>query len=71
MQNLKSLPDITTKHLNRAGRIPAVCLSAMPAPTISEWRESDQALQAFVELVNQHPCERRGFGPFWALTARA
>src|SRR5258706_314217 len=39
------------------------------------WRESDPArdpaLNTFIESVNQHRPERRGFGPFWALTARA
>jgi len=59
------------KRFVRANRIPAVHPPAIPPATNPGWRESDPALNAFLESMNQHRPERRGFGPFWALTARA
>ncbi len=63
--------DVMVKRFVRANRIPAVHPPAILPASASEWRESDPALNAFVECVNQHRPTRRGFGPFWALTARA
>jgi len=58
------------KRLVRANRIPAVRPSAFSSANTSERWEFDPALRAFAEVVNQHRFERRGVGPFWALTAR-
>jgi len=63
--------DVMVKRFVRANRIPAVLPPAIPPATHPGWRESDPALNAFLESVNQHRPDRRGFGPFWALTARA
>ena len=62
--------NVLKKRLVRAKRIPAVRPSALSSAYVSEWRESDSALRAFADSVNQHRFERRGIGPFWALTAR-
>jgi len=58
------------KRFVRAHRIPAVPPPALPPAINSGWRESDPALTTLIESVNRHRPERRGFGPFWALTAR-
>jgi catechol 2,3-dioxygenase-like lactoylglutathione lyase family enzyme len=63
--------DMMVKRFVRANRIPAVHPPELPPPLASEWQEFDPALNTFIALVNQHRPERRGFGPFWALTARA
>src|SRR5271157_218630 len=71
MQKRNVFLGVAAKRFVRANRIPAVLPPAIPPATNSGWRESDPALNAFIESVNQRRPERRGFGPFWALTARA
>src|SRR5690349_24447134 len=71
MQKRSQLLNVSARRFVRADRIAAVHPPAIPPTTASEQRESDPSLNVFIESVNQHRPERRGFGPFWALTARA
>jgi catechol 2,3-dioxygenase-like lactoylglutathione lyase family enzyme len=63
--------DVMVNRFVRANRIPVVHPPQLPPLAALGWRESDPALKNFIESVNQRRPERRGFGPFWALTARA
>ena len=63
--------DVMVKRFVRANRIPAVHPPAIPPNHALEWRESDPALNAFLESPNQHRLRQRGVGSLWALTARA
>ena len=63
--------DVMVKRFVRANRIPVFHPPLIPPTCASDWSGADPALNTFIESVNQHRPERRGIGPFWALTARA
>jgi hypothetical protein len=71
MQTRNIFLDVLVKRFNRPNWIPLVPAPVIPPAVKWEWRKSDPVSNAFVQTVKSHQLERRGFGPFWALTSWA
>ena len=71
MQKRNVFLDVKVKTFTRPNRVPLVTPSATPPATKLERRKSDPAPNAFIQTADLPRPERRGFGPFWALTSRA